>query len=183
MFSGQYEVSATTGKTGRYALHALFRGSYQVQFSIGCGAAGNYAQQWWHDQPSQSAASLVTVAPGKTTKAISATLHPLGTIEGTVRTTAEAAVSGECVTAVPFHPHVDPFAEVAWPPAIAMTRASGRYRLLDLPPGQYKIEFSAGCGNSGFTTQWWDNATSARSASVISVGFRTIRGIDATLRR
>jgi hypothetical protein len=67
-------------------------------------------------------------------------------------------------------------------PDVAITLPSGRYRLLDLPPGQYKIEFSTGCGDAGFTTQWWDNAASASSATVITIGNAMIGGIDAALR-
>jgi len=45
-----------------------------------------------------------------------------------------------------------------------------------------KIEFSSGCGDAGFTAQWWDNAATAGSAQVITVGNAMIGGIDATLR-
>jgi hypothetical protein len=50
-------------------------------------------------------------------------------------------------------------------------------------PGQYKIEFSTGCGDTGFRTQWWGQASSASSAKVITVGYATIGGVDATLHR
>jgi hypothetical protein len=77
----------------------------------------------------------------------------------------------------------DPFSGTAPAPDIAISRVTGRYTLLDLAPGQYQIEFSVGCGDSGFATQWWNDARSATPASVVTVGFETVTGIDAALRR
>jgi hypothetical protein len=49
-------------------------------------------------------------------------------------------------------------------------------------PGRYEVKFSAGCGDSGFKTQWWQHAGSARAATVISVAAgAAVTGIDATL--
>ncbi len=139
--------------------------------------------QWYQNQPDQAAANLVTVSAGVTTTGISAALRPLGAITGRVTNLAHAGVGGECVTAMPFGAGLDPASGTAPAPDIAISRVTGRYTLLDLAPGQYKIEFSVGCGDSGFATQWWNNASSAKSASVVTVGFKTVTGIDATLRR
>lgn len=102
---------------------------------------------------------------------------------GTVINQARAGVPGECVTAIPVAPRVDPFGGILQAPEVAVTTSSGRYTLADLPPGQYKAEFTIGCGATGCATQWWDNATSGRSAKVITVGFATVGMIDAALRR
>jgi len=174
--------------SGRYVMPGLAAGTYQVYLAdplceFNDLGVPDLAPQWYDDQPGQATANLVTVSPGHTTNAITATLQPFGGIEGTVTTAAHAGVAGECVTAVPFHATADPVSGLAPPSDIAITRPAGRYRLLDLPPGQYKIEFSTGCGDTGFAAQWWDNATSAKSADTVTVGSATITRINATLRR
>ena len=52
----------------------LAPGSYEVEFSSGCGATG-YKPQWWKSRNSPVGVTLVPVTAGKTTSGISATLH------------------------------------------------------------------------------------------------------------
>jgi hypothetical protein len=66
---------------------------------------------------------------------------------------------------------------------IGVTGSDGSYSLVDLMPGKYTVEFSTGCGDSGFTTQWWNDASSASSATVVTVpATATVTAIDATLQ-
>lgn len=175
-----------TDASGDYRLSGLAAGTYRVDlgdpncdvYDFGVPAL---AAQWYDNQAGASTADLVTVAPGDVSGAVSGTLEPFGGIEGTVTNQGHAGVAGECVTAVPFHAAADPFSGLAPGPDVAITTPSGRYRLLDLPPGKYKIEFSTGCGDTGFVTQWWESATSAGSAKVITIGNVELGGIDATL--
>lgn len=185
--NGSYPL-VWTDPRGHYVMSGLAAGTYRVYLDDpGCdvydfGVSG-LAGQWYQNQPDQAAANLVTVSAAGTTTGISAALRPLGAITGQVTNLAHAGVGGECVTAIPFGAGRDPFSGTAPAPDIAISRVTGRYTMLDLAPGQYKIEFTVGCGDSGFATQWWNNASSAKSASVITVGFETVPGIDATLRR
>ena len=176
-----------TDPSGRYVLDALAAGSYRVYLEDPlCDAADGLpalAPQWFRNQPDQPTANLVTVKAGRTVGGVSAILRSYGGIEGTVTTGAHAGVGGECVAAVPFHATADPITGLAPTPDIAITRPTGRYELIDLTPGKYKIEFTTGCGDNGFATQWWPRAASAKSAQVITVSNETITGIDATLRR
>jgi hypothetical protein len=174
-----------TGPGGRYRLTGLAAGTYQVgldnpQCDYGDFGVPDLAPQWFSNQPDQATATRITVQPGRTTQLIAATLQPFGAIDGAVTTRAHAGVAGECVTAVPFRATVDPVSGVPPAPDIAITQSAGRYRLLDLPPGQYKIKFSSGCGDRGFRAQWWDQAASARTARVITIRNATVGGIDAT---
>jgi hypothetical protein len=185
--NGSYPL-VWTDPRGHYVMYGLAAGTYRVYLDdpacdvYDFGVSG-LAAQWYRNQPDQHAANLVTVSAGRTTAGISAALRPFGAITGRVTNLGHAGVGGECVTAMPFGAGLDPFTGTAPAPDIAISRVTGRYTLLDLAPGQYKIEFSVGCGDSGFATQWWNNATSAKSASVVTVGFETVTGIDATLRR
>ncbi len=177
-----------TDARGDYVMSGLAAGTYRVELADpNCDiydlAVPALAPEWYDNQPGPSTATLVTVSAGKVTEAVSGTLQPFGGIEGMVTDQGHAGIAGECVTAVPSHAGVDPFSGLAPAPDVAITLPSGRYRLLDLPPGQYRIEFSTGCGDAGFAGQWWDNVASASSATVITIGNAMIGGIDATLRR
>lgn len=177
-----------TDANGDYLISGLAAGTYQVELSdpncdIYDSGIPGLAAQWYDNQPGPSTATLVSVAAGKVTEAVSGTLQPFGGIEGTVTDQGHAGVAGECVTAVPFRATADPFTDLAPAPDIAITMRSGSYRLLDLPPGQYKIKFSIGCGDTGFAAQWWNDAASVSSAKVITIGYVVIGGVDATLHR
>ncbi len=171
-----------TGTDGTYTATGLAAGKYQVYFNDPFCLFGvpSLASQWYSGQPTQATADVVTVTTGGTTTGIDATLQPFGTITGTVTGPGQAAVSGECVTAVPVGKDFAGF----FPPEIAITTATGSYSLLEVQPGRYKLKFSTGCGDSGFKTQWWQNATSRATATVITVGAgAAVTGIDAVLTR
>lgn len=87
------------------------------------------------------------------------------------------------MTAVPVAPAVDPFDGIPMAAELAVTTRGGQYALADLAPGRYKVEFTAGCGDKSYATQWWDDAGSARSAKTITVRFAIITAISAALRR
>ncbi|HEX9034976.1 MAG TPA: carboxypeptidase-like regulatory domain-containing protein [Streptosporangiaceae bacterium] len=180
---GSYAVSLT-GNKGQYKLSRLGAGQYQVSFGDPfCPtlfAGENYAPQWYNGQSTQATATDVTVKAGADTGGIGATLASDGGISGTV--TAHAPVAGECVTAYPVNATPDPVAGATLSPVIAVTAADGSYNLVDLLPGQYKVEFSVGCGDSGFADQWWRHARSEQTATVITVSANaTVTGIDARL--
>jgi hypothetical protein len=175
-----------TDDSGRYEITGLPAGTYRVDLAdpfcdLGFGIPG-MAPQWFSNRLDQRAADLITVTAGRTTRGISATLRPYGGIEGRVTTRSHAGVAGECVTAVPFRASADPITGLVPAPDIAITHKTGRYLLLDLLPGRYKVEFSTGCGDAGFATLWWPGAASSKTAQVITVSNATIINIDATLR-
>src|SRR6266568_733242 len=121
-------------------------------------------------QPTEAAASAVTVTVGATTSGIDATVTGPG----------HTPVAGECVTAVPAGKD---FAGTL-PPEFAISSKAGGYALIGVQPGTYKVKFSTGCGDSGFATQWWQDAGAAAGATVITVGAGAVTtGIDAALTR
>ena len=194
--NGSYE-SAVTGDGGTYQVAGLTAGRYQVYFGDPfCPFTGffpgplgflfadtNFAPQWYNDQPTRSTATDVTVKVATNTIGIDASLALDGGISGTVTNASHAPVAGECVTAVPVNPTPDPLSGATLGNVIAVTAADGTYTLVDLPPGHYKVQFSTGCGDSGFATQWWNNAPSAQTATSISVSAAaTVTGINAALQ-
>lgn len=179
---------AFTDQNGRYVAPDLAPGKYQALFGdpfcdLESEGVDTLAPQWFNSQPTQATANDITVMAGHTTTGISAALQPYGSIAGTVTNAAQAGVSGECVTAVPMSTSADPFTGIPEAPEIAISTSSGQYTLTDLAAGRYKVKFSVGCGDTGFATQWWDNASSEASATVITVAFTPTAGINATLRR
>jgi len=176
----------TTNPDGTYKITELATGKYQVYFAdpYCFFPDDDLAPLWFNDQPTQATADQVAVVAGADTASINATLAATGSISGAVTDLAHQQVSGECVTATPVGTVPDPLLGLSQRPEIAVTGAGGRYTLAGVQPGRYKVEFSAGCGDSGFNTQWWQHAGSAAAATVITVGpGARVTGIDAALRR
>jgi len=73
--TGPAEELATTSH-GWYSIVGLQPGSYDVEFTNGCGNATAYTTQWWNDAASEADATPVTVASGLTTVGIDAQLQP-----------------------------------------------------------------------------------------------------------
>jgi Carboxypeptidase regulatory-like domain len=167
-----------TGADGSYLATGIMPGSYQVLFNdplCGIGPAG-LAPQWYNGQPTQATAAKVMITVGHTTAGINAALQTDGTITGTVRGPLSAALGGICVTAMPL--------AAGSVPLVAVSGKSGGFTLIDMVPGRYKVEFSSGCGATGYRTQWWQNAGTRQAATVINVAAtQTVTGIDATMAR
>jgi hypothetical protein len=173
---------AETGIDGTYTAGGLAAGKYQVYFNDPTCFFGetSLASQWYQSQPTMASADTITVTTGGKTTGIDAALQPFGSITGTVKGPWQVPVSGECVTAVPIGKDFAGF----FPPEVAITTTSGSYSLLNVQPGRYKVKFSSGCGLAKFATQWWKNASSRGTATVITVGSAAaVTGIDAALKR
>jgi hypothetical protein len=169
---------AVSGLGGTYLATGIAPGSYTVYFGDpACGLGPpNLAPQWYDNQPSQASAATITVTAGQTTTGIDAALPTTGEITGTVsHGPSGAPVSGACVTAYP--------TAAGSVPIVAVSR-DGSYSLIDLQPGGYRIEFTSGCGATGYRAQWWPDTGSASKATVITVpAAQVVSGIDATLAR
>jgi hypothetical protein len=159
---------ASTNPDGSYLATGLPAGTYQVYFgdpTCFFSPAG-FVPQWYNNQPTQATANPVTVTVGHTTPSIDAVLQSgaqAGQISGTVSGPTSAPLAGICVTAVPYS------ADLLGSPRVVAVSGSGDYELLDLTPGQYKVEFSAGCGASGYKAQWWQNVSSQSAATPVPV--------------
>ncbi len=112
------------------------------------------------------------MASGQTTSSVDAALKLSGGISGTVRGPDGHPVAGICAEAVPV------FAGAS---TIVGVSTAGGYRIVGIQPGSYRVRFTAGCGATGYATQWWQHA-SARTAKVIVVhASHMVTGIDASL--
>jgi Carboxypeptidase regulatory-like domain len=181
--AGVAVASTDTGSTGTYQIANLAPGNYKIYLGdpFCLFADSSFAPQWYRDKSSEATATVVKVVSGSDTADVNATLGGDGTITGVVTTPSHKPVAGECVTASPVNPVAEPLQGTVPHPVVAVS--SGSYVLTGLVPGKYTVEFSTGCGASGFRPQWWHNASSAGKATVITVpAGGTINGISATLR-
>jgi hypothetical protein len=168
-----------TGVGGNYLVAGLPAGSYTVYFNDPqCEvSAPGLAPQWYNGQATQATAQSVPVTIGNTTPSIDAALQGDAEITGTVSAGSPATpLSGACVTAFPQSANGSM-------PVVAVTSATG-YTLTDVLPGQYKVQFSSGCGATGYATQWYQGAASKNAATIITVAAsQTASGISATLTK
>jgi len=167
--------SAETSRSGRYKITGLAPGTYDVQFDADCFAGpGGYDEEWYQNQPTSATAMTVTVVAGSTTFGINANLVPTGAITGTVSGSGTKPLTGVCAEAISL---------ASGEPTIVGVTARGSYVIGDLLAGSYKVEFVPACGVTGtYATQWYNGASSEKSATVVVVGSgATTTGIDAEL--
>ena len=175
--NGSGNGSATTGAGGSYSVSGLETGTYDVEFSPGCGNSGNYLPQWYDNETTAAAADSVSVTATMTTSSINAALAAGGTIAGTVTAaTGGADLTGICVNAFTSTGSLSPAGNTT-------TAADGTYSITGLSTGSYDVEFSTGCGSTGnYLTQWYDNEPSPTSANAVPViAGTTSSTIDASL--
>lgn len=175
--TGGFANSAITDASGSFSIPNLPAGRYVVYVGDPACPDGPYnvVPQWYPGKRSRAGATPVTVAGGMVTSGIDANLALDGSITGAVTGPGGAPLTGVCVSAVALGRGAAP--------VVAVT-AGGGYRLGDLTPGRYRVEFSSGCGAAGYATQWWKNASSAATATIITVtADATVTGISAALRR
>jgi hypothetical protein len=143
--------TAVTGRGGAYTLGGLAPGRYRVLFTPYC-SLGTAALA-----PSRTPSEVVRA--GHVTSA-GAQLAADGGIAGSVSAGSRAA-AGVCVGA---------FAPGGTSPAgVVSTGAGGRYELDGLAAGRYQVEFTAGCGDSGYPAQWYQGARTRRDATAVTV--------------
>jgi len=174
--------SGTAVRGGYYRIGGLVPGRYKVFIgSPYCGTGpGDLVGRWYLDTRLKSMATVVSVAAGRTTHRISATLQrrqPDGSISGTVTGPKPAGkpLAGICVQVVPVARGLTPYlTETAGP--------NGRYHVGTLPPGRYLVEFEARCATTGYATQWWRGAGSMNLATPVVVrGGQSHSGINASM--
>jgi hypothetical protein len=160
-----YLTARWTKANGSYLIQALATGRYLLRFFAGCGNDGNYLKEF----------RTVHVTVSRTTVA-NAVMQPGGTITGTVTSAAAGhkPLYGICVDAASPHSRG---------PYQTATKAGGNYRFRQLPPGQYEVSFSGGCGNAGsYAPQYYLARLSKQGATEIGIRLGQRQGdIDASM--
>jgi len=130
-----------TDQHGAFDISGLAAGRYKVEFSK-CFPPRGYAEQWYRGKSSASAATDITVRPGKTTSGIDGHLVLGGSISGRVVNASGKPLSSICIVATNQSTNV---VVGAFPGRV------GNYSVPGLASGQYTIEFSP-CGNQNLVT-------------------------------
>jgi hypothetical protein len=166
-----------TRSRGLYTIQGLPTGNYDLEFRPNCGAAAGLAPEWSGESATRAGATAVHVVARRTTAGVDVALRADGSITGSVTSSSGSGLTGICVTAV------SPSSGVSETLETLTSTTGGSYDLGGLPAGGYKIEFTSACGSpSSYTTQWFRDATSKKSATtvVVAAGAAT-SGIDAQL--
>jgi hypothetical protein len=177
--NGDAYNAANTGLGGTFRIPNLPAGKYLVYLAdrVCSVSEPNLAPQWYPGKPTPTGATAVSVSAGLATTISDTTLAQDGSISGTVTGTGHSPLGGVCVGAT---------ATVAGSaPVYSVTSgASGGYSIGDLPAGQYRVQFSSGCGAVGYHAQWWKDKSSEQSATIVTVTAGTATtGIGAVLTK
>lgn len=123
--------STTTTSAGAFSFGSLPTGSYTLHFGT---TPATYAQ-YLGETTDPTQAQLITLSNGGGNHAyVNAVLDGSGTIGGSVKTTANVALSGYTVRAYPDG------GDESTPVLSATTSATGAYAIAGLQPGSYRLE-------------------------------------------
>lgn len=128
---------AVTKADGTYVIdNQVPTGTYYVAFSGGCGNMGNYGRAAYDSPSPFSPAPIKVTTYGQAVTGIDGAVPPGALIGGTVTTAAGQKLTGICVAPVGggFLAGLD-------------VTSNGHYRVGNLQPGEYLMEFVPGCGN------------------------------------
>jgi hypothetical protein len=167
-----YAASAMVAADGTYRLLGLEAGSYKIQFS---GNNSGALTQWFNNAETFATAAAVAVTAGQDLADINGTLVKGATISGKVTTPAGISVTRTNVSLFT----ADAAATYVGNSWVA---ADGTYRLVGLPAGSYKVQFSG--NGSGALTQWYNNAPTPDTANPVTVtNGQDVTGINASLAK
>ncbi|MET0420128.1 MAG: carboxypeptidase-like regulatory domain-containing protein, partial [Acidimicrobiia bacterium] len=148
----------TVGPDGTYSITGLPAVPMTMYFEQ-CDGAGPWVSQWWSGKPSPETADMFTPTPGATTGGIDAHFEAAAEIRGHVTDSGGTPIANICAQAT----------GADWFGGLSRTDASGDYRIAVNRPGSYIVQFVDCNETPKYAGQWWDAATSAAAAKVITV--------------
>ncbi len=125
-------------ENGEYAIEELPEGEYEVRFpGEACPASGcvrEWSEQLWKDRHANETPDLVEVEEGNRTPEIDAALEAFGAISGTISEAGGGPITGAVIC-------VDG-ANGLYFNSCVPTAADGGYEFVNLPPGEFNVEFT-----------------------------------------
>jgi Carboxypeptidase regulatory-like domain len=174
--NGDAYNSSFVGLDGTYSITNLPPGQYHVYVGDpGCSfSEPNLAPQWYLGEASEILSTPVSLTVGGTTTLSTVTLANDGSISGSATGQGGKPLPGVCVAAT----------AAGSVPVYSVTSSAGSYSIAGLPAGRYRVQFSSGCGATGYRTQWWRDKPTARAATFVTVTAGTATtGITAALKK
>jgi hypothetical protein len=164
----EVQACAPSTANGTYAITGLPAGSYLVGFD---GVEEGFAIQYYEETDMRSTAKPVALGAGQTVGAIDARMQLAGSISGTITNALNGAPMRYVLACA--------LTKEGVPVACAVSAAGGEYKLVGLPPGEWRVGFAAG---PGYQRQYYDGVTELIHAKPLTVAPGTaISGIDATI--
>lgn len=157
-----------TPQSGHYALHALFPGTYQLEFGCGWFGNNNFAPLWWTDSATAAQATEIKITGPNHLRNVDVKLTQGAAITGVVRANNASGqpLQGVCVSAASHTPGIGS--------GLVSTASDGAYSLTGLAAGKYKVTFDPDCGGGdGFAGQ---------TLTVETTTATTVSGVNAYLQ-
>lgn len=150
---------ATVGSDGRYTVTGLADGAYRVFFDAPTGSG--LVDEYYDDARSYTSSTLVTVTGGTTRTGVNAALSAGTSISGRV-----TLPSGMAVDSMQYRvsAYGDDYTYVAG----TQINGDGTYSVTDLPPGTYRLQFSAPEA-SGVLSEWYSDKREYWAADGVTV--------------
>lgn len=161
---------ATSKESGDYTIERLETAEYTIQF----WPQQDYVAQFYDDQATAAQANPVKVSAGQIAAGIDAAMREGGEITGTVTGPHGAREEGVevCAIAVGKEP---------WQGQCTHTDAAGRYDIVALQGGEYRVVFY---GAHGLLTQYYQGRATLAEAEAVKVALGSpTTGIDAALQQ
>ena len=150
---------ASTGQNGQFTTDALPTGDYKIQVNAPYQSA--YFSEWHHDKNDFASATPITLGPAGTDATIAESLTTGFRVKGTV--TAEQG--GQPLSGVNVYVYSDNgYSSVA----SGYSGQDGTYTTSALPPGDYKVRFSAPY-QSAYLGEWFDNKQSFDTGTPVGI--------------
>jgi 5-hydroxyisourate hydrolase-like protein (transthyretin family) len=170
----QLAAFADTGADGRYDIGGLVTGIYRAKF---VDLAGSYVTEYYDNKSDFNLANAFNVTDGATTPNINASLAQAGRIAGTVIAASGGAPVADIVaSACQLSGGSCPIL------GSAVTGADGRYTIVGLPPGTYRVRFADSYPVPRYIAQYYNGQVDFNLATPVTVtAGQTTSGINASM--
>lgn len=176
----QLDDFTSTGSDGSFISTALVSGTYTVRFDpwFSFSAAENYLAEFYNRQPNQASATPITVTAPNITNGITATLQRGGSLRGEV----QDAVTGVLLESIDVELYD---AVTGGYIRTESTNQVGRYNILGLADGQYKLRFNPEASEclAAYLPEFYNDKPDLATADILTIANgNTLNGLNAALQ-
>ncbi|HEY5229784.1 MAG TPA: carboxypeptidase-like regulatory domain-containing protein, partial [Galbitalea sp.] len=166
-------VLGNADQNGNFSFSGVAAGTYTLDFQSPDGA--DYIQQWWNNEPSNSAADYFTLADGQALGGMNATLAVGTTLSGSIYGAGSPNVPLSGASVFLQDPDGSFF-------AFGNTDSNGDYTISGVPAGTYTLQFTPPFRSPNYLQQWWNDQPTQATATTLTVGTaQTLTGYNAVL--
>lgn len=178
-------------ETGEYTITGLAPGVYQVGFRVMTGMPGSdlpdLVDEYYDNAYTPSTATPVDLS-GADATGVDATMESGRSISGTIALPGDAPAEWMKATQVSVFTPDGEYLGYGYGNTAQIDTATGAYKLSRLPAGDFIVQFSASGYHDGATwhttdiaSEYYDNAATRDTATIVSTSDGNATGINATL--